>query len=217
MKENFLLITGGTGGHVIPAQNFANYLSNKNIKCTIITDTRGYKYINNFKAKIYVVSSSNLNGKIIFKLFGIFQIFFGLIQSLAFISYLKPSHVISFGSYASFPPMISCVLLKSIYKINLYIHEQNSIIGRTNKFFLNYIDKLFLNFDIKSLINIKFKEKSSKKKQYIHTLNGSGLAVGRTLASVIENFQDSSGNVEIPDVLRPYMNNLKFIKKNNND
>tara|TARA_B100001057_G_scaffold293076_1_gene293153 strand:+ start:2836 stop:3918 length:1083 start_codon:yes stop_codon:yes gene_type:complete len=159
MKENFLLITGGTGGHVIPAQNFANYLSNKNIKCTIITDTRGYKYINNFKAKIYVVSSSNLNGKIIFKLFGIFQIFFGLIQSLVFIFYLKPSHVISFGSYASFPPMISCVLLKSIYKVNLYIHEQNSIIGRTNKFFLNYIDKLFLNFEIKSLINIKFKEK----------------------------------------------------------
>tara|TARA_X000000368_G_scaffold94674_1_gene72474 strand:+ start:1221 stop:2519 length:1299 start_codon:yes stop_codon:yes gene_type:complete len=66
-------------------------------------------------------------------------------------------------------------------------------------------------------LNIKFKEKSSKKKQYIHTLNGSGLAVGRTLAAVIENFQDISGNVEIPDVLRPYMNNLKFIKKKNND
>ena len=42
-------------------------------------------------------------------------------------------------------------------------------------------------------------------------------AVGRTLAAVIENFQDISGNVEIPDVLRPYMNNLKFIKKKNND
>ena len=41
MKENFLLITGGTGGHVIPAKNFANYLSNKNINCTIITDKRG--------------------------------------------------------------------------------------------------------------------------------------------------------------------------------
>lgn len=66
-------------------------------------------------------------------------------------------------------------------------------------------------------LNIKFKEKNSKKKQYIHTLNGSGLAVGRTLAAIIENYQDSSGNIEIPEVLRPYMNNLKCIKKNNND
>ena len=45
MKKNFLLITGGTGGHVIPAKNFANYLSDKNINCTIITDKRGYKYL----------------------------------------------------------------------------------------------------------------------------------------------------------------------------
>ena len=40
-EKNFLLITGGTGGHVIPAKNFANYLSIKNINCTIITDKRG--------------------------------------------------------------------------------------------------------------------------------------------------------------------------------
>ena len=51
MKENFLLITGGTGGHVMPAKNFANYLSNKNINCTIITDKRGYKYFDNYNRK----------------------------------------------------------------------------------------------------------------------------------------------------------------------
>ena len=48
MKKNFLLITGGTGGHVIPAKNFANYLSIQNVNCTIITDKRGYKYFNNY-------------------------------------------------------------------------------------------------------------------------------------------------------------------------
>ena len=62
-------------------------------------------------------------------------------------------------------------------------------------------------------LNIKYKEKNSKKKEYIHTLNGSGLAVGRTLAAIIENYQDSDGNIEIPEALRPYMNNLKYIKK----
>ena len=159
MKENFLLITGGTGGHVIPAKNFANYLSNKNINCTIITDKRGYKYFDNYNGKIYIISSSNLNGNIIFKIFGIFQILLGLIQSFTIIFLLKPSHFISFGSYASFSPMLSCIFFKPFYKFSVYIHEQNSIIGRTNKFFLNFTNKLFLNFDIKSKVNSKFKDK----------------------------------------------------------
>jgi len=159
MKKNFLLITGGTGGHVIPAKNFANYLSIKNINCTIITDKRGYKYFDNYSGKIYVISSSNLNGNIILKIYGIFQILLGLIQSFIIIFLLKPSHSISFGSYASFSPMLSSMVFKPFYKVKLYIHEQNSIIGRTNKFFLNFTNKLFLNFDIKSKINSKFKDK----------------------------------------------------------
>ena len=62
-------------------------------------------------------------------------------------------------------------------------------------------------------LNIKYKDKSSKKKTFVHTLNGSGLAVGRTLAAIIENYQDNNGNIEIPKVLRPYMRDVKIIKK----
>ena len=62
-------------------------------------------------------------------------------------------------------------------------------------------------------LNIKYKDKSSKKKTFVHTLNGSGLAVGRTLAAIIENYQDNDGNIEIPKVLRPYMRDVKIIKK----
>ena len=90
MKKNFLLITGGTGGHVIPANNFANYLSSKNIMCTIITDRRGYKYFNSNNIKVHIVSSSNLNGNYISKLFGFFQILFGLVQSFIIVITLKP-------------------------------------------------------------------------------------------------------------------------------
>ncbi len=62
-------------------------------------------------------------------------------------------------------------------------------------------------------LNAKYKDKSSKKKQFIHTLNGSGLAVGRTLAAIIENYQNKDGDIEIPEILRPYMNNMKLIKR----
>lgn len=62
-------------------------------------------------------------------------------------------------------------------------------------------------------LNAKYKDKLTKKKQYIHTLNGSGLAVGRTLAAIIENNQNDDGDIEIPVALRPYMNNMKYIKK----
>ena len=70
----------------------------------------------------------------------------------------------------------------------------------------------FRDFQARRL-NAKFKEKSSKKKKFIHTLNGSGLAVGRTLAAVVENYQNKEGDIEIPECLRPYMNNMKFIRK----
>jgi seryl-tRNA synthetase len=52
---------------------------------------------------------------------------------------------------------------------------------------------------------IRFKPKSSGKSDFVHTLNGSGLAVGRTWIAVIENYQQADGSILIPDVLRPYM------------
>lgn len=54
--------------------------------------------------------------------------------------------------------------------------------------------------------NIRFKENSESKAQLVHTLNGSGLAVGRTVAAILENYQNSDGSVTVPDVLIPYMN-----------
>ncbi|MSP85885.1 MAG: serine--tRNA ligase [Methylotenera sp.] len=50
------------------------------------------------------------------------------------------------------------------------------------------------------------------KPELVHTLNGSGLAVGRTLVAVLENYQNADGSVTVPDVLRPYMNHLAVIK-----
>lgn len=56
--------------------------------------------------------------------------------------------------------------------------------------------------------NIRFRDKVSNKVQYVHTLNGSGLAVGRTLAAIMENYQTADGFFAIPEVLIPYMNGM---------
>jgi seryl-tRNA synthetase len=53
--------------------------------------------------------------------------------------------------------------------------------------------------------------KDGKDIKFLHTLNGSGLAVGRTLIAIMENYQNSDGSIEVPDVLQPYMNNKKTI------
>jgi seryl-tRNA synthetase len=63
--------------------------------------------------------------------------------------------------------------------------------------------------------NIRLKAAAGKKEartEYIHTLNGSGLAVGRTLVAILENYQQPDGSVLIPEVLRPYMGGLECIK-----
>ena len=53
--------------------------------------------------------------------------------------------------------------------------------------------------------NIKFKDNPKDKAQLVHTLNGSGLAIGRTVAAILENYQNEDGSVTVPEVLRPYM------------
>ena len=58
------------------------------------------------------------------------------------------------------------------------------------------------------------KKKAKKPKPVLcHTINGSGLAVGRTLVAVLENYQTPDGDVVVPEVLRPYMGGLEILKK----
>lgn len=61
-------------------------------------------------------------------------------------------------------------------------------------------------------MNIKYRIKGSNKTNFVHTLNGSGLAVGRTLAAILENYQNEDGTVTIPKALRKYMGGLEVIK-----
>jgi seryl-tRNA synthetase len=62
--------------------------------------------------------------------------------------------------------------------------------------------------------NIKYRPQGTGKAEFVHTLNGSGLAVGRTLIALLENFQEANGSVTIPEALRPFMDGASVIKAN---
>jgi len=61
--------------------------------------------------------------------------------------------------------------------------------------------------------SIRFREEEKSKPEFVHTINGSGLAVGRTLVAILENYQQADGSVLVPSVLRPYMGGLELIKR----
>ena len=56
--------------------------------------------------------------------------------------------------------------------------------------------------------NIKYRPQGTGKAEFVHTLNGSGLAVGRTLIAILENYQQADGSVVIPEALRPFMDGV---------
>ncbi|NCB71947.1 MAG: serine--tRNA ligase, partial [Clostridia bacterium] len=53
--------------------------------------------------------------------------------------------------------------------------------------------------------NIRFKRDKASKPEFVHTLNGSGVAIGRAVSAILENYQMADGSVKVPDVLVPYM------------
>ena len=81
---------------------------------------------------------------------------------------------------------------------------------------LKYVDGFIkakadlITFHIEAL---KYKKDVKEKPQFIHTLNGSGVAVGRTVAAILENFQNPDGSVTIPEILVPYMGGKTKITK----
>jgi seryl-tRNA synthetase len=61
-------------------------------------------------------------------------------------------------------------------------------------------------------MNARYKPEGAKKTEFVHTLNGSGLAVGRTLVAVLENYQQEDGSVTVPDVLKPWMGGIETLE-----
>lgn len=71
---------------------------------------------------------------------------------------------------------------------------------------------MFTDFQARRM-NLRFRRDRKAKPEFVHTINGSGLAVGRTVVAILENFQNPDGSITIPPALRPYMGGLETIRK----
>ena len=63
-------------------------------------------------------------------------------------------------------------------------------------------------------MNARYRTKEGRQVRHVHTLNGSGVAVGRALIAVLENYQNADGSITVPDALLPYMGGMKKIEAN---
>ena len=162
-NNKYLILSGGTGGHVIPAIIFGNFLIEKGYECSMVLDERGLKYSKIFNGKIYIIKSSHFSGNFLFKVKSIISLLLGLVQSLILIIKIMPNRCISFGSYATLMPLSVILFLKLFINIKIYIHEQNSVIGKVNLLFLPYAEYIFTNFNfVKNL-----KKKYFNKMHYV--------------------------------------------------
>ena len=140
---NIVLVGGGTGGHLFPALAIARELEAKGLKPYLITDTRCKAYLTekyHFNIKILDIARPK-PGIIAIPRFFIqnIKVFLGLIR---FYRNIKPDLVIGFGSYMSVMPLLIAIL----FRIPIMLHEQNSYLGRVNRFFSMFARRIMLSF-----------------------------------------------------------------------
>ena len=137
MNKNFLITTGGSGGHVIPATILYNHLS-KEANVFISSDKRGLKYLNKDIYKFEIINTPRLNNILLLP-FNFILILFLTLKSLHLLKRKKIEKLISTGGYMSLPLILAARLLK----INVYLIEPNQVLGRANKYFLSSCKKIF--------------------------------------------------------------------------
>ena len=175
MKKNFLISTGGSGGHVIPALILHEHLS-KEANIIFSIDKRGLKFIDKDFYSIEIIDTPKLNN-IFFYPLNFIIILYLTIKSLYILRKRKIQKVFSIGGYMSLP----LILAGKILNLNIYLIEPNQVLGRLNKFFLKSCKKIFCYTDKIKNFPLNFKDKITIIKplvrENIYKLNSS-LKVG---------------------------------------
>ena len=157
-KNNKILIaTGGTGGHVFPAYSLTRNLIKNNYKVEIVTDQRGFKFLEKYKDLKLIINNSTTIFKKKFTsiIWSLFIIFFSYLKSLIILYKTKPFLVFGMGGHASFP---LCLAAKTL-NIPFIIYESNLLLGKSNRYLTPLASKIFLAYEDAEGIDLKFKSK----------------------------------------------------------
>ena len=138
--KKILIVTGGSGGHVIPSLSIYDALKD-NFTVHIATDLRGLRYINKDNYNYSLLDVPNLFSNLLLLPYNIIKFCFSILKSYKYLKLNNFNTLISTGGYMSLPLCIASNLLG----IKIYICEPNSVIGRTNKLTLAFTKKIFQN------------------------------------------------------------------------
>ena len=137
MRENVLITTGGSGGHVIPAMILFDHLSNYT-NVTISTDRRGSRFLDKDNYNYSLVDTPRLKN-ILFLPINLILILYLTLKSCFLLKNKKIGKLISTGGYMSLPLILAAKMLN----LKIYLLEPNMVLGRSNKFFLKSCRKIF--------------------------------------------------------------------------
>ena len=141
----YILMAGGTGGHLFPAMALAQELNRRGHEVHLATDERVASYGGDFPAKkthIIPAATPSLKNPIKF-MHGGFVIVGGIFKSFGMLRDVKPDGVVAFGGYPSFPPFMAAAMMG----IPGLLHEQNAVMGRANRALARFAKKLATQFE----------------------------------------------------------------------
>ena len=135
--KKILIATGGSGGHVIPSLGIYDALKD-DFEVQISTDFRGSKFINNDDYRYSLIDVPNLFSNLLLLPYNLIKFCISIIKSYKYLKFNNFNILISTGGYMSLPLCLASNLLN----IKIYIFEPNLVLGRTNKFMLNFAKKI---------------------------------------------------------------------------
>ncbi len=130
-KPLVIVTTGGSGGHIFPAEAIAGALCEQGVRVAFVTDKRGQAFQGLKGVEVHRLSAESVTGRsFLGKVKAAVKLYVGVVQAVLLMYKLKPAAVVGVGGYASIP----AVLAAHLAHIPVVLHEQNAVLGRANRF-----------------------------------------------------------------------------------
>ncbi|XOJ72892.1 UDP-N-acetylglucosamine--N-acetylmuramyl-(pentapeptide) pyrophosphoryl-undecaprenol N-acetylglucosamine transferase [Candidatus Pelagibacter sp. Uisw_114] len=154
MNKKILISTGGSGGHVIPATIIYKHLES-NFDVSMTSDFRGLEFLKKDEYNLKIFNVRPISKNLLIMPFDFLLIIILIFKSISFLKKNKINVLISTGGYMSLPLCLSAKILN----IKLLLFEPNMVLGRSNKFFISYCQKIFCYSNNIKKFPIEFKNK----------------------------------------------------------